>query len=44
MSHRHLVLLTWRRVLADREADERDLMITVTQLREEAGQLASGPE
>jgi len=33
------VLLTCRRVLADREADERDIMITVTQLREEAGQL-----
>jgi len=34
-----LVLLTCRRVLADREADERDIMITVTQLREDAGQL-----
>jgi hypothetical protein len=34
-----LVLLTCGRVLADREADERDIMITVTQLREEAGQL-----
>lgn len=33
------MLLTCRRVLADREADERDIVITVTQLGEEAGQL-----
>jgi hypothetical protein len=34
-----VVMLTCRRVLADREADDRDIMITVTQLREQAGQL-----
>jgi hypothetical protein len=34
-----LVLHACRRLLADREADDRDTMITVTRLREEAGQL-----
>jgi hypothetical protein len=34
-----LVMLSCRRVLTDREADDRDIMITVTQLREQAGQL-----
>ena len=35
-----LVLFTCRRLLADREADDRDVMVSVTRLREESAQLA----
>jgi|SRR5215470_12729808 len=34
-----LVMLTARRLLADREADDTDLMIAVAQLREQVAQL-----
>jgi hypothetical protein len=37
-----LVLFAMRRVLADREADDRDVMAVVTALRDQAAQMPSG--